>query len=177
MEVQRLDKYPNLCKMVHTLLSCFLCPVVESSFSIMGNVMDETMNRLNIESLSAIQTIKYWLSAKNQSSIKTFQKEDYAWGSGLKTCKKHEWSGKSHEGDQSRRTRQKECINDKLVNNSSPCNFKEKKLKMPHRKIGRRQRKSCQTGKIRQIIENIKTLYIYQQHRDIINYHVSIFFH
>ena len=78
MEVQRLDKYPNLCKMVHTLLSYFLCPVVESSFSIMGNVMDETMNRLNIESLSAIQTIKYWLSAKNQSSIKTFQKEDYA---------------------------------------------------------------------------------------------------
>ena len=65
MEVQRLDKYPNLCKMVHALLSCFLCPVVESSFSIMGNVMDETMNRLNIESLSAIQTIKYWLSAKN----------------------------------------------------------------------------------------------------------------
>ena len=32
---------------------------------------------LNIESLSAIQTIKYWLSAKNQSAIKNFQKEDY----------------------------------------------------------------------------------------------------
>ena len=60
--------------MVFVLLSCFSCPVVESSFSIMGNVMDETMNRLNIKSLS---TIKYWLSAKNQSAIKTFEKEDY----------------------------------------------------------------------------------------------------
>ena len=77
MEVQRLDKYPNICKMVFALLSCFSCPVVESSFSIMGNVMDETTTRLNIESLNAIQTIKYWLSAKNQSAIETFQKEDY----------------------------------------------------------------------------------------------------
>ena len=40
-----------------------------------------------------------------------------------------------------------------------------------------KDRKSCQTGKIRQINENIKTLYIYQQHRDIIDYHVNIFFH
>ena len=63
--------------MVFALLSCFSCPVVESSFSIMGNVMDETTTRLNIESLNAIQTIKYWLSAKNQSAIETFQKEDY----------------------------------------------------------------------------------------------------
>ena len=63
--------------MVFVLLSCFSCPVVESSFSIMGNVMDETTTRLNIESLNAIQTIKYWLSAKNQSAIETFQKEDY----------------------------------------------------------------------------------------------------
>ena len=59
------------------LLSCFSCPVVESSFSIMDNVMDETTNRLNTKSLSTIQTIKYWLPAKNQSAIKTFQKEDY----------------------------------------------------------------------------------------------------
>ena len=77
MEVQRLDECPNICKIVFALLSCFSCPVVESSFSIMGNVMDKMTNRLNIESLSAIQTIKYWLSAKNQSAIKTFQKEDY----------------------------------------------------------------------------------------------------
>ena len=58
-EVQRLDKYPNICKIVFVLLSCFSCPVVEISFSIMGNIMDETTNRLNIESLSTIQTIKY----------------------------------------------------------------------------------------------------------------------
>ena len=64
MEVQRLDECPNICKIVFALLPCFSCPVVESSFSIMGNVMDETTNRLNIESLSVIQTIKYCLSAK-----------------------------------------------------------------------------------------------------------------
>ena len=58
-EVQRLDKYPNICKIVFVLLPCFSCPVVEISFSIMGNIMDETTNRLNIESLSTIQTIKY----------------------------------------------------------------------------------------------------------------------
>ena len=40
-----------------------------------------------------------------------------------------------------------------------------------------RQRKSCHMGKIRQNNENIKTLYIYQQHRDIFDYHVNIFFH
>ena len=83
----------------------------------------------------------------------------------------------SHEGGQSRRTKQKECINDKLGNNSSPCNFKEKKLKTPHWRIRKWQRKSCQTGKIRQINKNIKTLYIHQQDRDISDYHVNIFFH
>ena len=78
--MQRLDKYPNICKIVFVLLSCFSCPVVEISFSIMANVMDETTNRLNIESLGTIQTIKYQLSAKNQSAAKTFQKEDYMHG-------------------------------------------------------------------------------------------------
>ena len=49
MEAQRLDQYPNIREIVFALLSCFSCPVVESSFSIMVNIMDETMNRLNIK--------------------------------------------------------------------------------------------------------------------------------
>ena len=47
MEVQRLDKYPNICKMVFALLSCFSYQV-ESSFSIMGNVMDATTKLLAV---------------------------------------------------------------------------------------------------------------------------------
>ena len=70
-------KYPMIGKMVFALMSCFHCPVVESSFSVMKNVMDETTNRMNVSTLSAIQSVKYSLSSASKTSIKAFRKNDF----------------------------------------------------------------------------------------------------
>lgn len=72
-----VQKYPNLSKLVQALLSCFHGPQVESSFNVMNDVIDNKSGRLNLETYSAIQTIKYRLSADGKTAIQFFQKKDY----------------------------------------------------------------------------------------------------
>ena len=45
-------------------LTVFHGPRVESSFSVMGHVMDKKSGRMNVSTYSAIQTVKYSLAAK-----------------------------------------------------------------------------------------------------------------
>ncbi|GBM80335.1 hypothetical protein AVEN_132898-1 [Araneus ventricosus] len=59
-------------KMVQAILSCFHGPQVESSFSMMGDVLDKESGNLKIETFSAIQTVKYRLSSQNKSAIDFF---------------------------------------------------------------------------------------------------------
>ena len=69
---------PLLFKMVTSILSNFNAPKVESSFSIMGDVVDKKCWRMNMETYSGIQTIKYFLeanhSAKQVSLLNSFFK-------------------------------------------------------------------------------------------------------
>ena len=71
------NKYSALSKMVWALLSCFHGPQVESSFSIMGDVMGKQSGNMNIEIFSAIQTVKYKLSSQNKSAIDFFKKDNF----------------------------------------------------------------------------------------------------
>ena len=54
------------------LLSCFHGCKVESSFSIMEDMMDKQSGNMNIETFSAIQTVKYRLSSRNKLAIDFF---------------------------------------------------------------------------------------------------------
>ena len=57
-------------------------PRIESSFSVMGDVMDKKSYRINVSTYSAIQTVKYSLAAKaskiskKQKSVQVFHHED-----------------------------------------------------------------------------------------------------
>ncbi|GBL66512.1 hypothetical protein AVEN_259786-1 [Araneus ventricosus] len=64
--VFRSNKYCALSKMVRAILSCFHGPQVESSFSMMGDVLDKESGNMKIETFSAIQTVKYRLSSQNK---------------------------------------------------------------------------------------------------------------
>ena len=64
--------------MSSALLTIFHGPRVESSFSVMGEVMDKKSGRMNMSTYSAIQTVKYSLNAKTShtfrpKSVQVFQ--------------------------------------------------------------------------------------------------------
>ena len=76
------EKYPALSKLSLAALTVFHGPRVESSFSVMGEVMDKKSGRMNVSTYSAIQTVKYSLAAKaskvskKQKCVQIFHRED-----------------------------------------------------------------------------------------------------
>ncbi|CAC5390542.1 unnamed protein product [Mytilus coruscus] len=68
--------YPLLVKMVQAILTCFHGPQVESSFSVMNDIIDGKSNRMNIETYNFIQSVKYSLKSSGKSAIQYFTKDD-----------------------------------------------------------------------------------------------------
>ena len=62
-------KYSALSKIVKVLVCCFHGPMVKGSFNIMGDILDSKSGRMNITTLSAQQTVKYSLRAKDTSAL------------------------------------------------------------------------------------------------------------
>lgn len=77
IDIQRSQKYPLLSKMALSLLTCFHGPKVESRFSLMNNILTPESSTMNVSTFSAIQTVKYELSAKKKSSVALFRKNDF----------------------------------------------------------------------------------------------------
>lgn len=69
--------YPLVKKMVSALLSCFHGPRVESAFSIMGEILDKSRASMKIETLDAIQTVKYNMLAQQKSAIEVYRRADH----------------------------------------------------------------------------------------------------
>lgn len=69
--------YPALSKLVGALLSCFTAPLVEGSFSMMGNIMSSSKARMNIGTFCSIQSVKFSLMAAEQSAINHFKKDKF----------------------------------------------------------------------------------------------------
>jgi len=74
--VNQTNNYPNLCQMVFTLLSCFHGPQVESSFNVMGDILNSRTGRMKIETYSAIQSTKYSLANSGVGAVKMFAWND-----------------------------------------------------------------------------------------------------
>ncbi|GBN11906.1 hypothetical protein AVEN_263872-1 [Araneus ventricosus] len=69
-----------LSRMTFALLTCFHEPKVESSFSIMNNVVTPGSNTLNVSTFNAMQCIKYELRSqkkKKKSAVCMFSKHDF----------------------------------------------------------------------------------------------------
>ena len=66
--VEKTGRYPKLCRIIFSVLSIITAPKVESLFSIMNNVIDQHSTRMNIETASMIQTIKYHLKSHRVSA-------------------------------------------------------------------------------------------------------------
>ena len=73
-------RYPAVFKMVTVVLSIFHGPRVESSFIVMGDVIDKKSGRMNMETYSSIKDIKYGLQARQPSadnhSVKEFSRKN-----------------------------------------------------------------------------------------------------
>ncbi|KAF3860132.1 hypothetical protein F7725_000387 [Dissostichus mawsoni] len=66
------DKYPSLSAMVKCCLSIFHGPRVESSFSLMNEVIDQRSGNMNVPTFNAIQTGK--------TAVQLFRREDVKFG-------------------------------------------------------------------------------------------------
>ncbi|XP_076354683.1 uncharacterized protein LOC143249156 [Tachypleus tridentatus] len=71
-----MDTYPALSKVVSGALSVFHGPMVESSFNVMGDVIDAKSSKTAIETYTAYQTIKYSLRSKETTAIEMFKRKD-----------------------------------------------------------------------------------------------------
>ena len=74
------DQYSVTFKVVCVILSIFHGPRVESTFSVINNVIGQNSGRVNIETYGAIQDIKYALKTrkpyKENRSVKVFSHSD-----------------------------------------------------------------------------------------------------
>lgn len=73
-------KYPALGALAKCCLSIFHGPRVESSFSLMNEIIDERSGNMNIETLDAIQTVKYALQSRGQTAVQMFERSDDKFG-------------------------------------------------------------------------------------------------
>ena len=67
--VTKTQKYPMLCRVTWAALTIFHGPKVESTFSIMSGILNPQCSRLKTSSVSAIQTVKYYIKASGKSAI------------------------------------------------------------------------------------------------------------
>ena len=74
------DRYPCIYKIVCAALSIFHGPRVESTFNVMGDVIDKKSGRMNMETYGAYQDIKYGLKSRqpssNQRAVKLFSRKE-----------------------------------------------------------------------------------------------------
>lgn len=76
-KVFNMPKYYTLGKIVKAVLSCFHGAQVEGSFNIMSDIIDKRSGRMQIQTYSAIQTVKYKLLAENKSAVQFFHKKNF----------------------------------------------------------------------------------------------------
>jgi hypothetical protein len=73
--VKQRAQYPVLCKIALTVCSLFHGPQVESSFSIMGNVLTSKRSNTGVDTCSAFLCVKHHLIASKKTSIQYFARE------------------------------------------------------------------------------------------------------
>lgn len=70
------ERYPGLNHVVRGALSIFHGPMVESSFSSMGDIINNKSTTMSMETYNAIQTTRYALRSRAQTAIQMFKRQD-----------------------------------------------------------------------------------------------------
>jgi hypothetical protein len=78
--VMESGRYPALSVVVTGALSCFHGPMVESSFNVMGDVLDAKSGNMKTDTYSSFQTVKYALRSSRKTAIEYFKLEDKKYG-------------------------------------------------------------------------------------------------
>ncbi|KAJ4925581.1 hypothetical protein JOQ06_018307 [Pogonophryne albipinna] len=78
--VMSTGKYPALSGVIRGALSIVHGPMVESSFNLMGDIIDPKSSRMNIATLDAIQTAKYAMKSRGMTATMMFKREDEKFG-------------------------------------------------------------------------------------------------
>lgn len=109
------EKYPALSKMVKAILSCFHGPQVESAFSSMSGILDQECGRMTIDTLSALQTVKYRLLKSEKTAVDFFKRDDYLHTPVQKSlCNNLRSSYKRYKEELEAKKREKEAKKEKL---------------------------------------------------------------
>ena len=69
-------RYPILSSVVKASLSIFTGPMVESSFSMMNDIIDSQSGRTEIDTYSAILSVKYQLKLAGVTALSKFYRKD-----------------------------------------------------------------------------------------------------
>ena len=70
------ENYPGLFSTACAAFSVFHGPAIESSFSVMGCILDVKRASTGVDTYSSIQTVKYDLRAKNKSSAQLYDRKN-----------------------------------------------------------------------------------------------------
>ena len=66
--VMSTGKYPALSRVIRVAISIFHGPIVGSSFSLMGDIIDPKSLNMDISSLNAIHTTKYAMKSRGMTA-------------------------------------------------------------------------------------------------------------
>ncbi|XDV48613.1 hypothetical protein PO909_018003 [Leuciscus waleckii] len=107
--VMSLGKYPALSQVIRGALSIFHGPLVESSFSLMGDVIDAKRANMKISTFDAVQTVKYVLRSRGKTGISMFRRDDINMGPVDKTlCQNIRNAGRRDKTDRKKRMEAKQ---------------------------------------------------------------------
>ncbi|KAJ8366721.1 hypothetical protein AAFF_G00344980 [Aldrovandia affinis] len=73
-------KYPALSGVIRGAVSIFHGPMVESSFNLMGDIIDSKSANMNISTFDAIQTAKYYMKSRGMTATMMFKREEEKFG-------------------------------------------------------------------------------------------------
>ncbi|XP_060760334.1 NLR family CARD domain-containing protein 3-like isoform X6 [Neoarius graeffei] len=144
------DKYPSLGALVKCCLSIFHGPRVESSFSLMNDVIDQRSDNMNVETFNAIQTVKYTLMSRGKTAMQLFRREDVKFGEVDRTlCKninsaaatyKHQQRVNKEEKQQSKYGSQATCSAQQAKKQTAE---REKRARLKH--VATRRKRAMET--------------------------------
>lgn len=155
--VMSLGKYPALSQVIRGALSIFHGPLVESSFSLMGDVIDAKRSSMKISTFDAVQTFKYVLRSRGKTGIGMFKRDDIKLGPVDKTlCQNIRVAGRRDKTDREKRMEAKQkrqveygcsatCESAEKAKTTTLAEERQTRLKHVDKKINAARRKALDT--------------------------------
>ncbi|XP_073715805.1 uncharacterized protein [Misgurnus anguillicaudatus] len=155
--VMSLGKYPTLSQVIRGALSIFHGPLVESSFSLMVNVIDSKRSNMKISTFDAVQTVKYVLKSRGKTGIDMFKPEDIKMGPVDTTlCQNIRAAGRRDKTDREKRMKAKQkrqaeygcsamCKTAEKAKTTALAKERQTRLKHVHQKMNAARRKALDT--------------------------------